>query len=417
MPAAVHRRRRRGLRGYRGAGGGRPAFLPIPLSWRGTTRQICGLYPWSAPGTLPLAGTPIGRHQRSGETVCFDHIGWFQAGLIANPSVLILSKPGLGKSTLAGKLCLSLVAQGYILLVPGDTKPDYTALGGQLGCEIRTVRRSDGWALNPCDPGGMIAVAHRIGGRAGQDLFAEAIARSVTLLAGLIELCRKGPVADYEESVLGAALRHLYQRPGAQVPVIGDLLDLVRQRHRVLWSELELDYSGADYSDDEHSDGDARLAAVRGFDALTLPLRRSLRALIGGKYGDVFSRPTVRQPLSTGVILDTSDIKAGNKDFLAAVLLAAWADTYGQVAADAALAEACLQPRRLYCMVLEELWRVLELGGSMAEVVNELTRLNRVDGLGQRPGRHRLGPYRRHRRAGRGHHHRRHPEEGTRPAR
>ena len=277
-PRAVRRQRRRGMRGYRGAGGGRPAFLPIPLSWRGTTRQICGLYPWSAPGALPLAGTPIGRHQRSGETVCFDHIGWFQAGLIANPSVLILGKPGLGKSTLSAKLCLSLVAQGYVLLVPGDTKPDYTELGAMLGCEIRTVRRSGGWALNPCDPGGLIAAAARVGGKAGEDLFGEAIARAVTLLAGLIELCRKGPVADYEESVLGAALRYLYQLPGAAVPVIGEVLELIRQRDRVLWAELELDYTEGELADEQ-----GRRTAVQAFDALTLPLRRSLRALVGGK--------------------------------------------------------------------------------------------------------------------------------------
>jgi hypothetical protein len=339
---------------------------------------VCGLFPWSAPGALPLAGTPIGQHQRSGETVCFDHIGWFQAGLIANPSVLIMGKPGLGKSTLACKLCLGLVAQGYVLLVPGDTKPDYTLLGQRLGCQIRTVRRTGGWALNPCDPGGLVAVAHRIGGQAGQDLFGEAIARALTLIAGLIELCRQGPVADYEQSVIGAALGHLYQRADREAPVLGDLLELIAARHPALWAELALDYTHGQSTDEA-----ARRAAVGEFDRLTQPLLRSLRALIGGKYGDVFSRPAQRQPLDTGTVIDTSAIKAGNKDFLAAVLLAAWADTYGQVEADTALADAGMAPRKLYCLVLDELWRVLELGGSMAERVNELTRLNRTDGVGQ----------------------------------
>jgi hypothetical protein len=376
MPRTVRHRRRdtRTTRGYAGAGGGRPAFLPIPLHWRGTTRQICGLYPFGQPGALPLVGTPIGRHQRSGGRVCFDHISWFQAGLIANPSVVILGMPGLGKSTLSGKLATGCVAQGYTLLVPGDTKPDYTALAAELGCEIRTVKRSGGWALNPCDPGGMIAAAERIGGPAGEELRGEAIGRAVTLIAALVELCRKGPVADYEESVLGAALRVLYRQPG-RVPVIADLRELIAGRHQLLWAELELEYPD--------SDEQSQLTAVREYDRLTLPLRRSLRALIGGKYGDVFARPTERRPLTAGVIVDTSAIKAGNKDFLAAVLLAAWSDTYGQVEADSALADAGLAPRRLYCMVLDELWRVLELGGSLPERVNELTRLNRTDGVGQ----------------------------------
>lgn len=376
MPRSIRHRRRdsRTARGYLGAGGGRAAFLPIPLHWRGTTRHLCGLYPFGVPGALPLIGTPIGRHQKSGGRVCFDHISWFQAGLIANPSVLILGMPGLGKSTLSGKLALGCVAQGYTLLVPGDTKPDTTALGAELGCEIRTVKRSGGWALNPCDPGGMIAAAERIGGAAGEELRGEAIGRAVTLLAALVELCRKGPVTDYEESVLGAALRHLYAQPAA-VPVIADVLQLLRSRHPVLWAELELEYP------EDHEQ--TQPAAVREYDELTKPLRRSLRALIGGKYGDVFARPTQRRPLTTGMVIDTSAIKAGNKDFLAAVLLAAWADTYGQVEADSALTAAGLAPKRLYCMVLDEMWRVLDLGGSLPERVNELTRLNRTDGVGQ----------------------------------
>jgi hypothetical protein len=376
MPRAIRHRRRGGgtKRGFLGAGGGRAAWLPIPLHWRGTTRHVCGLYPFGVPGALPLIGTPIGRHQRSGARVCFDHISWFQAGLIANPSVVILGMPGLGKSTLTGKLALGCLAQGYTLLVPGDTKPDYTALGAELGCDIRTVKRTGGWALNPCDPGGMIAAAERIGGPAGEELRGEAIGRAVTLLAALVELCRKGPVTDYEESVLGAALRHLYQTPAA-MPVIADVLTLIRARHRMLWDELELEYPDAGEQ--------SQIAAVKEYDELTLPLRRSLRALIGGKYGDVFARPTQRLPLTSGVVVDTSPIKAGNKDFLGAVLLAAWADTYGHVEADSALAAAGLLPKRLYCMVLDELWRVLELGGSLPERVNELTRLNRTDGIGQ----------------------------------
>jgi hypothetical protein len=37
----------------------------------------------------------------------------------------------------------------------------------------------------------------------------------------------------------------------------------------------------------------------------------------------------------------------------------------------------------LYCLTLDELWRVLQLGGTMPERVNELTRLNRTQGVGQ----------------------------------
>ena len=155
----------RGPRGVPGAGGGSPAYLPVPLEWRATTRQVCGLFPWSAPGQLPLLGVPIGRHQHTGAVVCFDHVNWFLGNRIANPSVLIIARPGLGKSTLAAKMMLGLSAQGYALLVPGDTKPDYVELTRVLGGQVREVRRAGGAALNPCDPGGMSAAAHRIGGQ------------------------------------------------------------------------------------------------------------------------------------------------------------------------------------------------------------------------------------------------------------
>ena len=55
-------------------------------------------------------------------------MSWFRAHRIANPSVLIISKPGVGKSTLSSELMLWLAELGYVLLIPGDTKPDCVEL-------------------------------------------------------------------------------------------------------------------------------------------------------------------------------------------------------------------------------------------------------------------------------------------------
>ncbi len=87
---------------------------------------------------------PIGRHQHTGTVVCFDHVNWFLGNRIANPSVLVIARPGLGKSTLAAKVMLGLAAQGYRLLVPGDTKPDYVELTRVLGGQVRAVRARAG---------------------------------------------------------------------------------------------------------------------------------------------------------------------------------------------------------------------------------------------------------------------------------
>ena len=126
-PRPIRRRGTSFRTGVPGPGGGSTAFVPVPLAWRSTTRQVCGLYPWGSPGQLPLVGAPIGRHQISRAVVCFDHVSWFLANLIGNPSVLIIARPGLGKSTLSSKLMLRLAGLGYVLLIPGDTKPDYSS--------------------------------------------------------------------------------------------------------------------------------------------------------------------------------------------------------------------------------------------------------------------------------------------------
>src|SRR5664280_536939 len=126
---------------------------------------------------------------------------------------------------------LWLNALGYVLLIPGDTKPDYVELTRSLGGEVRAVARSGGAALNPCDPGGMAAAARRIGGAAGAALLAEAIGRAVVCMSTLVELGRRGPVADYEEAALATALRLLYDRarPGEE-PLIDDVAELLAQR-------------------------------------------------------------------------------------------------------------------------------------------------------------------------------------------
>jgi hypothetical protein len=122
------------------------------------------------------------------------------------------------------------------------------------------------------------------------------------------------------------------------------------------------------------------------YDDLVDPLRRSLKALLSGPYGNVFSRPVDRADLDAPALnIDTSSIKAGDPNYLAAVMLAAWNEAYGRVESAQALAAAGLAPKRLHVLILDELWRVLRAGGAagMADRVNELTRLNRSEGVSQ----------------------------------
>lgn len=355
---------KKGIRGRNGTGS--VAFIPVPLRWRQTTRQLCGFYPWSAPGALPMVGGPIGRHTESKAVVCFDHINYFLHYLIANPSLLIIAKPGLGKSTCTTKIALNLAAQGYIPVIPGDTKPDYVNFVRALGGEIRSVSRSGGAALNPCDPGGMAAAAKRIGGAAGAELLAEAIGRATVCIATLIELGRSGQaVEDYEKNAVNKVLWELYEN-NDQEPLLRDVEMLLAERPAAVRAAV------VDQGDDAT------------YDRLIGPLRRSLLALVGGEIGDVFSRRVTRsEGQAPAFCLDTSSIKSGDPKLLASVLVAGWSDTYGMVEANQALANAGLAERALYCLILDELWRVLQLGGTMPDRVDELTRLNRTEGIGQ----------------------------------
>src|SRR5690606_14365565 len=128
---------RPGPRGFSGAGGGRVSYVEAPPEWRGTTVQVCGLWPFSAGSGTPMVGVPVGRELSGGATLCCDPISWFQrAGLIHNPSCLVLGKPGLGKSSLIRRMVLGLTAYGTYPMILGDLKPDYvdliTAMGGQV---------------------------------------------------------------------------------------------------------------------------------------------------------------------------------------------------------------------------------------------------------------------------------------------
>ena len=169
-PAERRPERGPGARGWPGAGGGKTSLLEAPPEFRATTVQVCGLWPWIVGSGVPLVGVPLGRHLFSRATVCSDPINWFsRGGLIANPSVLVLGRPGLGKSTLVCRMCLGLDYYGYRSVVLGDLKPDYAELTSALGGNVVTLGRGHG-TLNVLDPGAAVTAANRLTGRARAEL-------------------------------------------------------------------------------------------------------------------------------------------------------------------------------------------------------------------------------------------------------
>jgi len=117
---------------------------------------------------------------------------------------------------------------------------------------------------------------------------------------------------------------------------------------------------------------------------LTEHLEASLIGLInGGRLAQIFAAPTTApMQLDRPVMFDLSSISDADTDLQAAALLACWSYGFGAINIANVLADAGLEPRRHYFIVLDELWRALRAGQGMVDRVDALTRLNRTWGVG-----------------------------------
>jgi hypothetical protein len=81
-------------------------------------------------------------------------------------------------------------------------------------------------------------------------------------------------------------------------------------------------------------------------------------------------------------VFDVSSIDDAEVTLQRAALMACWSYGFGAVNIANALADAGLEPRRHYFVILDELWRALRGGRGMVDRVDALTRLNRQRGVG-----------------------------------
>lgn len=356
-------------RGWSGRGAGASFYVQAPAEWRGTSVQVCGLWPFAIGTGTPMVGVPLGRHIHTGATVCCDPISWFQrAKLISNPSTFVLGKPGLGKSTLVRRMAVGLAGYGTIPLVLGDLRPDYVDLIQALGGQVITLGHGRGY-LNVLDPGEATEAAARLRA-AGHEkeaaaVIADAHGRRHTMVSALLTILRSTPPTDREETIIDRALKVLDERHDG-IPVLGDLLRVIQE------GPDEVRAVALDRGDDTR------------YRTITENLEASLIGLTsGGRLGETFSRQTTN-PMrrDAPVVYDVSSIDDSQGDLQAATMLACWSAGFGTVNVANALADAGLEPRRHYFVILDELWRALRSGRGMVDRVDALTRLNRGRGVG-----------------------------------
>ena len=358
--------RRPGTRGWPGRGGGASIYVQAPDEWRATTNQACGLWPFSAGTGSPMIGVPLGRNLLSGATLCADPISWFQpANLISNPSCFILSKPGLGKSTVVRRMALGLTGYGVMPLVLGDLKPDYVDLIAALGGQVIRLGRQRGY-LNILDPGEATQAAQRLTGTARAELIADARGRRHTMVCALITILRDAPPTDREETILDRAVRVLDDRHDG-IPILSDLIKVIES------APDELRQVAMDRGD-----------MTRYLD-ITENLLVTLKGLLGhGRVGEMFSQQTTTAMRSdVPVVFDVSSIPDGQPALQGAALMACWSTGFGALNVANALTDAGLEPQRRVLVILDELWRALRTGQGMVDRVDGLTRLNRQHGVGQ----------------------------------
>ncbi len=340
-------------------------YVQAADEWRATTVQACGMWPFAAGTGSPMVGVPLGRNILSGATLCADPISWFQhANLISNPSCFFLSKPGLGKSTVVRRMALGLMGYGVMPLVLGDLKPDYVDLIKAADGQVIELGRGRG-RLNILDPGEATSAASRLTGKAREEVLADARGRRHTMVCALITILRSSPPTDREEAILDRAVRLLDDHHEG-VPILRDLIELIEA------APEDLRQVAMDREDLER------------YRDVTEDLLVTLKGLLGtGRVGEMFSAPTTT-PMRRDcpVVFDVSSIDDSDLALQGAVLMACWSYGFGAVKVANALADAGLEPRRHYFVILDELWRALRAGQGMVDRVDGLTRLNRQRGVG-----------------------------------
>lgn len=338
-------------------GSGRAGNVEGGTVYQGTTQQVCGLFPFAVSSGAAPTGVPIGRHMHTAEPVGLDPSEWLRDGLISNTGMWIQGQPGIGKSTIVKRLMTGLVAFGFVAVVPGDVKGEYSDLVDHLGGRVWRIGRGL-HSLNPLDAGPLRTALAQTSGEEHERLVETVRARRLSLLESLVVIVRRAEITVTERRLLDVALDMAVSGDPTGEPTIPDVV-------RVLTNPPAELLGIAACENETEFRRDAR------------DLLNTLGLLCRGAIRGIFDRPSsVTADLDTPALsLDISALDGDDDEVVAAAMLSSWAWAAAVIDGSAALGR-----RRNVFRVQDELWRALRVAPGLVERSDRVTRLGRHRG-------------------------------------
>lgn len=350
---------------------GRAPSGVVARAFRGTSNQVCGIYPFLSADPLPAAGIPLGIDIHAGTTFPYAPAHWVASGIVENPNVLLTGRPGSGKSTVAKLVTLRGAVVGTRTLIAGDLKGEYNALACWLEVEPTILGHSVA-RLNPLDAGPL--------GRRGKDAvdrerrIKEVHRRRLALLCALAAMAVKRRLSSEEEAALNLVLRRSEGSDARDATLADPILPEVIS---------ELDCLS------EHDAKDLWFDSLRELKDAVRPVALGLRGMLDGALGGVFDGPTTH-PLNFSAPIQTVDIsrlESRGDTAIAGVL--ACLSSWSQAAIDDPTEDEGAPSRQL---VRDEMWRQLKFPWLTAKIDSDL-RLSRKHGVVQFLVTHELGDF------------------------
>ena len=345
--------------------------MPAIPTFRGSTGQVQGLYPWLYGATLPPVGAYIGVDCLSGGAFSCHPIEWLRRGLTTNPNGIITGVPGAGKSATIKAIALRLMAYGVRVFVLGDLKNEYAALAHALGVTPVELGPGLGNRLNPLDSGplgdNLPADPEQLAER-----LAEIHRRRITLLSSLLVMRLGRALTPTEEAALSLAIHHATGQATGTTrladPTIPQVWALLRDPAPEMAQELRIPNG-----------------SVVELRELVRPAVDALGNMVAGSLSGLFDGPTTVRPDFSAPIqtVDLSRIDGRGDETVAMTL--ACVSSWGRAAIDEPAG-----PVRL--VIRDELWRSMRIPAMVRQLDSDL-RLSRAQGTIQLLATHRLADF------------------------